>query len=172
MQKSLDRTMHDKEVQNIDKNAGELQAIITAHDEGSVVVDDKSRNAGAGLEMTTAGAAFGGEHPDAMTSDWVKGMAGRVTSTLKKEVKPRVTPSLPERALSDAPRRSSRKKLNVNDDKGKKTVRVEKKPPVLPFRELGDVKPKKKRQKNGEQGGKEKGKERKTKGKGGNRKCK
>ena len=78
-------------MKNIDKNADEQQAIIEAAEEddqstASGAIDDgeRSKNAGVGLEMTAAGAVFGGETPDALTSAWVNGVAARTTSTAKK----------------------------------------------------------------------------------------
>ena len=147
-QKDLDKTLHKKELENIDRNAADLQALITAAEDdqstasGAADEGEKSRYAGAGLEMTAAGAAFGGESPDALTSAWVNGVMSRPTSTAKKEVRTK-TPSIPERSLPD-PQRKSKKKLNVEDPKKEKEVKKEdKKPPTMPVRKLGDVKPKK-----------------------------
>ncbi|MEE3022954.1 MAG: hypothetical protein VX367_10140, partial [SAR324 cluster bacterium] len=151
-QKEIDKTLHEVEIKNIDKNADEQQAVIEAAEEddrsaASGVVDDgeRSRNAGVGLEMTAAGAVFGGETPDALTSAWVNGVTARTTSTAKKDVKTRITPSIPGRSLPDPPRKS-RKKLNVDDPEDRKSVKKEeKKPPIMPFHKLSDVKPKKKK---------------------------
>ncbi|MEE3021990.1 MAG: hypothetical protein VX367_05025, partial [SAR324 cluster bacterium] len=151
-QKEIDKNLHDVGMKNIDKNADEQQAIIEAADEddqstASGVIDDgeRSKNAGVGLEMTAPGAVFGGETPDALTSAWVNGVTARTTSTAKKDVKTRITPSIPGRSLPDPPRKS-KKKLNIdNPENGKSMKTEEKKPPIMPFHKLDDVKPKKKK---------------------------
>ena len=145
MQKKLDKTLHNKKIGNIKKNAAELHAIIDAAEEdnqsvsSSVIVVEE---AGDGLEMTAAGAALGGGRPDTLTSEWAKGVAG-ATSTPKKDVKLQMPPSLPRRSLPKASRKTSKK---IDFGAMIKEEKEKKQPPAIPFYTLKDkpIKEKKK----------------------------
>ena len=151
MQKKLDKQLHEKKIENIKQNAAELHAIVDASEEESqsetssvVVVGDRTKEACDNLEMTAAGAAFGGERPDAMMREWAKG-AAKMTSTTRKDVKPQMTFSLPKKALPDAARKTSKKiDFGTTTKEEKKEKRP---PPSLPFRAWKDVKPKKEKKK-------------------------
>ena len=144
-QKKIDRQLHKKELENIEKHAEELQAIVTAAEEENQSIaasgndlEDKTKENGAGLEMTIAGIALGGENPSVTVSNWIKGVNDATTSTAKKDKKPK-KPSLPERAMLDPPKKA-KKKLNVGiAEEEKKEV----KPLIFPVRTMRDVKPKK-----------------------------
>ena len=143
-QKKIDRQLHKKELENIEKHAEELQKIVTAAEEENQSIaasgndlEDKTKENGAGLEMTIAGIALGGENPSVTVSNWIKGVNDAATSTAKKDKKSKV-PSMPERAMLDPPKRA-KKKLNVGIAE---EVKKEVKPPYFPFRTMRDVKPK------------------------------
>ena len=131
MQKKIDRQLHNK-----DKTAVDLQAIVTAVDEERQLeaasankAGDKSKENGAGLQMTVAGIVLEGENPGVMVSNWIKGVNSALTSTAKKNNKPKMAPSMPERALLDPPNKA-RKKLNVGIVEEEKR---EVKPLIFPF---------------------------------------
>ena len=95
-QKKIDRQLHKKELENIEKHAEELQAIVTAAEEENQSIaasgndlEDKTKENGAGLEMTIAGIALGGENPSVTVSNWIKGVNDAATSTAKKDKNPK-----------------------------------------------------------------------------------
>ena len=161
MQQKIDEQLHEKKKEKIKEVANELHAIIDNAEEenrsetSSVIrLGDDSHEDRVNLEMTAAGATFGGAKPDALTSVWAKG-AAKMTSTAKKDVKPLDPFHLPRKNLPGPPRKTNRKidyGAKVKEEKDDKPIHFS-----IPHHGLKSPKPKKKEEMK-QNAGKEEGK--------------
>ena len=148
MQQKIDEQLHEKKKEKIREVAKELHAIIDNAEEenksetSSVIrLGDDSHEDQINLEMTAAGATFGGAKPDALTSDWAKG-AAKMTSTAKKDVKPLAPFHLPRKSLPGPSRKTNRKidyGAKVKEEREDKPIHFS-----IPHHDLKSPKPKKK----------------------------
>ena len=90
MQKKIGEQLHEKKKEKIKEVAAKLHTIIDDAEEGNksetssvIALGEDSQEDWMNLEMTAAGARYGGVKPDALTSDWAKG-AAKMMSKRKK----------------------------------------------------------------------------------------